>query len=262
MAMDSMNLWIDIAHGSLLKTISLVDGVPQRRRAQQLTDEPNLCARRARCSTSARASWSPSRASMAPPCSPATATSRSPPTRRPTSSTRPGGRLRSPWPATSPPTRRGGRRRPPAARGLRHRAGVVQRRGLRPERVLSLTGDDRGASPTCSAARASTTRRSRCAEGARLAAFHRGIPDVGWTMLYLRRAQDPDRGGDLARLLGDQAGAGPQRGRARRRRDQDAAAPDPAPGSKPPRRDPHGAPEPPSPPRVRTVRARGRSIKR
>ena len=38
--------------------------------------------------------------------------------------------------------------------------------------------------------------------------------------------------------------------------------PIPRRGPKPPRRDPHGAPEPPSPPRVRTVRARGRSIKR
>jgi hypothetical protein len=31
---------------------------------------------------------------------------------------------------------------------------------------------------------------------------------------------------------------------------------------KPPRRDPHGAPEPASPPRVRRVRARGRRLKR
>jgi hypothetical protein len=38
--------------------------------------------------------------------------------------------------------------------------------------------------------------------------------------------------------------------------------PIPRRGPKPPRRDPHGAPEPPSPPRIRTVKARGRQIKR
>jgi len=38
--------------------------------------------------------------------------------------------------------------------------------------------------------------------------------------------------------------------------------PIPRRGPKPPRRDPHGAPEPPSPPRVRTVHARGREVSR
>ena len=42
-AMDSMNLWIDIAHESLLRTISLVDGVILNDgELKQLTDEPNL----------------------------------------------------------------------------------------------------------------------------------------------------------------------------------------------------------------------------
>ena len=42
-AMDSMNLWIDIAHASLLRTISLVDAViVNDEELKQLTDEPNL----------------------------------------------------------------------------------------------------------------------------------------------------------------------------------------------------------------------------
>jgi sugar/nucleoside kinase (ribokinase family) len=42
-AMDSMNLWIDIAHDSLLRTISLVDCViVNDAELKQLTDEPNL----------------------------------------------------------------------------------------------------------------------------------------------------------------------------------------------------------------------------
>jgi sugar/nucleoside kinase (ribokinase family) len=42
-AMDSMNLWIDIAHESLLKTIAVVDGLLLNDgELKQLTDEPNL----------------------------------------------------------------------------------------------------------------------------------------------------------------------------------------------------------------------------
>jgi sugar/nucleoside kinase (ribokinase family) len=42
-AMDSMNLWIDIARESLLRTISIVDGVILNDgEIKQLTDEPNL----------------------------------------------------------------------------------------------------------------------------------------------------------------------------------------------------------------------------
>jgi cytidine kinase len=42
-AMDSMNLWIDIAHESLVRTIRLVDGVILNDgELKQLTDEPNL----------------------------------------------------------------------------------------------------------------------------------------------------------------------------------------------------------------------------
>jgi sugar/nucleoside kinase (ribokinase family) len=42
-AMDSMNLWIDIAHESLLRTISIVDAVILNdSELKQLTDEPNL----------------------------------------------------------------------------------------------------------------------------------------------------------------------------------------------------------------------------
>jgi sugar/nucleoside kinase (ribokinase family) len=42
-AMDSMNLWIDIARDSLLRTISIVDGVILNDgEIKQLTDEPNL----------------------------------------------------------------------------------------------------------------------------------------------------------------------------------------------------------------------------
>ena len=42
-ALDSMNLWIDIAHESLLRTIGLVDGVILNdSELKQLTDEPNL----------------------------------------------------------------------------------------------------------------------------------------------------------------------------------------------------------------------------
>jgi sugar/nucleoside kinase (ribokinase family) len=42
-AMDSMNLWIDIAHDSLVRTIRLVDGVILNdSELKQLTDEPNL----------------------------------------------------------------------------------------------------------------------------------------------------------------------------------------------------------------------------
>jgi sugar/nucleoside kinase (ribokinase family) len=44
-AMDSMNLWIDIAHEALLQTISLVDClVLNDAELKQLTDEPNLVA--------------------------------------------------------------------------------------------------------------------------------------------------------------------------------------------------------------------------
>src|SRR5215212_2512753 len=44
-AMDSMNLWIDIAHEALLQTISLVDClVLNDSELKQLTDEPNLVA--------------------------------------------------------------------------------------------------------------------------------------------------------------------------------------------------------------------------
>ena len=42
-AMDSMNLWIDIAHDSLLRTISLVDAViVNDEELKQLTNNPNL----------------------------------------------------------------------------------------------------------------------------------------------------------------------------------------------------------------------------
>src|ERR671921_565683 len=42
-AMDSMNLWIDIAHESLMQTIALVDClVVNDAELKQLTDEPNL----------------------------------------------------------------------------------------------------------------------------------------------------------------------------------------------------------------------------
>jgi len=42
-AMDSMNLWIDIAHDSLLRTIGMVDAVILNdAELKQLTDEPNL----------------------------------------------------------------------------------------------------------------------------------------------------------------------------------------------------------------------------
>jgi cytidine kinase len=42
-AMDSMNLWIDIAHAALLQTVSLVDClVLNDSELKQLTDEPNL----------------------------------------------------------------------------------------------------------------------------------------------------------------------------------------------------------------------------
>ena len=42
-ALDSMNLWIDIAHDSLLRTISLVDAVVLNDgELKQLTDQPNL----------------------------------------------------------------------------------------------------------------------------------------------------------------------------------------------------------------------------
>jgi cytidine kinase len=42
-ALDSMNLWIDIAHESLMRTISMVDGViVNDSELKQLTDEPNL----------------------------------------------------------------------------------------------------------------------------------------------------------------------------------------------------------------------------
>ncbi|HYM56895.1 MAG TPA: PfkB family carbohydrate kinase [Solirubrobacteraceae bacterium] len=42
-ALDSMNLWIDIAHASLMRTISMVDGViVNDSELKQLTDEPNL----------------------------------------------------------------------------------------------------------------------------------------------------------------------------------------------------------------------------
>ena len=47
-AMDSMNLWIDIAHESLLQTVALVDClVLNDSELKQLTDEPNLITRRA-----------------------------------------------------------------------------------------------------------------------------------------------------------------------------------------------------------------------
>jgi hypothetical protein len=92
-----------------------------------------------------------------------------------------------------------------------------------------------------------------------------GVPSarMGWTMLYLFVAlkipilaaiyivwwavkQEPDPNEDAR----DDGGT------------KKRPHPVPRRGPKPPRRDPHGAPEPPSPPRVRTVKARGRQIKR
>ena len=89
------------------------------------------------------------------------------------------------------------------------------------------------------------------------------IRDVGWTMLYLFVAlkipiaaaiyivwwaikQEPDPSEDAP----DDGGSKTRLHPIHRR------------GPKPPRRDPHGAPEPPSPPRVRTVTARGKQVKR
>ena len=85
-AMDSMNLWIDIARESLLRTISIVDGVILNDgELKQLTDEPNLVrAAHKVLDLGPDASSSPSRASTAPRSSRATATSRCRPTRRPT----------------------------------------------------------------------------------------------------------------------------------------------------------------------------------
>ena len=89
------------------------------------------------------------------------------------------------------------------------------------------------------------------------------IRDVGWTMLYLFVAlkipivaaiylvwwavkQEPDPAEDAR----DDGGT------------KQRPHPLPRRGPRPPRRDPHGAPEPPSPPRVRTVKARGKKLPR
>ena len=66
-----MNLWIDIAHDSLMRTIRAGRLLIVRRRgAQELTDEPNLVRAAREVLDPGRASSSPSRASTAPRCSP------------------------------------------------------------------------------------------------------------------------------------------------------------------------------------------------
>ena len=159
-AMDSMNLWIDIARDSLEQTIRsrrLPD--PQRRGARAADRQ---AARRRRppraAELGAAGRSSPSRASTAPRCSPTTASSRCPPTRSPTSSTRPARATASPAAssATSPPSRDEPIDHDLLAPrdGLRHRAGLLQRRGVRhrarrapdgrrgPPRVADLQRDD------------------------------------------------------------------------------------------------------------------------
>ena len=81
--LDSMNLWIDIARDSLVRTIEGVDLVLiNDAELRQLTEKPNLVQARARGHGAGdRARSSPSRASTAPCCSTPTTSSRFPPIR-------------------------------------------------------------------------------------------------------------------------------------------------------------------------------------
>ena len=78
-AMDSMNLWIDIARDALVRTIATVDClILNDSELKQLTGAPNRPRGRAESLGWACAPWSPSRASTARRCSPRRATSRLP----------------------------------------------------------------------------------------------------------------------------------------------------------------------------------------
>ena len=107
-AMDSMDLWINIARESLERVIARVDClILNDEEIELLTGAPNLMHRRGRgAADGADRSWSPSRASTARRCSPPTTTSGSPPSRCRPSSTRPEPATRSPAAssATSPRT--------------------------------------------------------------------------------------------------------------------------------------------------------------
>ena len=94
-----MNLWIETARDSLVRDDrGRRLRAPQRRRAAHAhASKPNLVqAAREVDGAGARASSSPSRASTAPRCSPARASSRCPPTRSRPCSTRPARATRSP----------------------------------------------------------------------------------------------------------------------------------------------------------------------
>ena len=114
-ALDSMNLWIDIARDSLVRTIrrstACSSTTPSSRSSPT---SPTSSAPRARCiELGPRRSSSPSRASTAPRCSPTEGFFGLPAYPLETSSTRPAPATRSPaasW-ASRRPRRRGARRR-------------------------------------------------------------------------------------------------------------------------------------------------------
>ena len=111
-AMDSMNLWIDIARESLERTVRSVDClILNDEELEQLTGKPTTVGgRRGAAELGAAAPSSPSRASTARRSSPRTASSRCPPTRWPRSSTRPARATASPA-ASSATSRRSATRR-------------------------------------------------------------------------------------------------------------------------------------------------------
>ena len=185
-ALDSMNLWIDIARDSLVKTIGMVDAVILNdSEVRDLVDEPNLVKAAAKL-----LDMGP-RVVVAKQGEYGSAMF-----------TRDGvfGLPAYPTPDVVDPTgagdsfaggfmgyvaaarRRGDHRRPAAHRdGLRHRAGVVQRRGVR-HRADAVAVRRRDHRPRRGAAEDQPLRH-RSARAARLGAQPRpaGVPSVTWS---------------------------------------------------------------------------------
>ena len=188
-ALDSMNLWIDIARDSLLRTIATVDClILNDAELKQLTDEPNLVrAARAVLDARARAWSSPSRASTARRCSRARASSALPAYPLETSSTRPAPATRSPAAssATSPRTPSEELADELLRRAMAYGTALasfnVEEFGT--ERVQRSTRDEIAERVARAAAHHALrrTRRSRCApDAARCADARPGVASAPW----------------------------------------------------------------------------------
>ena len=251
-ALDSMNLWIDIAHESLLRTIAMVDCVILNDgEVRQLTDEPNLvrAARKVLDAGPAGRRGQAGRVRLGD-VHRRRRVRRCPPT-RPSDVVDPTG---------AGDTFAGGFMgyvaahageeltdellRTAMAYGTALASFNVEAFGTERMQTLTRRGDHRPRRTSCSGSAPSRPRRSSCApESTRARSARRGssIPRRGvGDALPVPRVEDPAAAPVLARLLGDQGGAGARGRRRRRRLAQGAAAPGPtlprAPAPRPARR--------------------------